>query len=99
MASTIEQPTKFGERQSVSLPFTAPSDGILHVRVAPNDSTTGYDVFTVNGSADDGIYLTLVSGVTATRDVALKRGDIVQQSSASTNIRSTYMRFIPLVGG
>ena len=97
-SSTIKQGAHWGNRTSVAVPFTAPADGFVQIYSNPNDSSGGYDLFTINDAIDLGIRNYLPSGASVANNAAMKKGEVLKLARES-NIRSRSIYFIPLGGG
>lgn len=97
MTSTIKK-NGFGERQLITLPFTAPSDGVIHVYGSMDQVSGGYSSLYIKcgSSLNYGFCLTGVNalGGAFTGNFLVKMGEQVKQEYMS-NISRYTCYFIP----
>lgn len=89
---------KFGERQAITLPYTAPSDGIVQVYATAKQISGAYSALYIQCATKNN-YGYCISNMPAlggavTGSFLAKKGEQITQSYAS-NITSTAFYFIP----
>lgn len=98
MATSIIKKNGFGERQVITLPFTAPSDGVIHVYGATDQVSGGYSSLYIKcgSSLNYGFALSNVNalGGAFTGDFIVRMGEQVKQEYRS-NISRYTCYFIP----
>lgn len=96
--STITKANGFGSRQSITLPYTAPSDGEIHVYGTTKQVSGGYSSLYIKcgSSLNFGFSLSNVNalGGAFTGNFLVKMGEQVKQEYIS-NIDSYTCCFIP----
>lgn len=98
MATSKIKRNGFGERQVITLPFTAQSDGVVHIYGATSQVSGGYSSLYIRcgSSPDFGFALSNVNalGGAFTGGFLVKMGEQVKQEYRS-NISSYTCYFIP----
>lgn len=91
---------KFGERQVITLPFTAPTDGIVQVYVITNQVSGGYAGLYIKCGASLNYGYSIANlpalGGTVTGSFLAKAGETIT-NEYSANINSVHFYFIPYV--
>lgn len=98
MATSTIKMNGFGERQAITLPYTAPSDGIVQVYVITKQISSAYSALYIQCGTKNN-YGYCVSNLPAlggalTGSFLAKKGEQISQNYAS-NIDSTAFYFIP----
>lgn len=94
--SSINQNIHFGSAETVTLPFTAMTDGFLLIFVNAAVTGDGYLYLTIDNSIP---FRTLVrNSLSATNLCPMKKGQTVKLNN-SDGVEQLAYRFIPLVGG
>ena len=98
MATSTIKRNGFGERQVITLPFTAPSDGVVHIYGSTSQVSGGYSSLYIkcDSSLNYGFALSNVNalGGSFTGDFIVRMGEQVKQDYRS-NINSYNCYFIP----
>lgn len=98
MATSIIKKNGFGSRNAITLPYTAPSDGVIHVYGATKQVSGGYSSLYIKcgSSLNFGFSLSNVSalGGAFTGGFIVKKGEQVKQDYIA-NINSYSCYFIP----
>ena len=90
-SSSFNKIPTIGDYRSITLPFTAPSDGFILLRVNPSSETGARVVLVVNGLPAS---VSTSNGYQVSTTTPVKRGGVVTEGVASQNYS---VWFIPLV--
>lgn len=92
MASTIfNKIPAMGDGQSITLPFTAPSDGFIAVRVNPASMSGANVIIMVNGVPAS---IATSNGNQVSTTVPVKKGGRVAEASASQAYTAWFIPFV-----
>ena len=81
---------------NVSMPFTAPTDGVLYIRSRPQSSASSYSIYLINNSDIASIRFNTNAGADERGNLILRKGDVVTNTN-SGNCTDSYIwrRFEP----
>ena len=92
MAESIIKHKGMGSWQSITLPYTAQTDGEFYLQINPNNSNVAYAYCTVGGKRLSALSY---AGVRGTNTILVKKGDVISLESDS-NVKDRTYAFRPI---
>jgi len=94
--SKIQKKAKIGAWESVSVPFTAPTDGFFKAYLRPSGSGSSYAIYSINDSANmpNVFRVNSFSGFDEMGVIPVKKGDVIKLASSGGG--TTLHAFCPI---